>query len=249
MIPRILHYVWVGPMPIPQDHRAWIERWRRMMPDWRVMAWTDAELPLDNTYLNQAYVTRGWNRVSNYMRAWALHQHGGVYLDTDIELVRPLDPLCDAPAFLGFQHAEKRPNRVNGAVFGAQPGHALTEALLHAYGRDVQGWRRMGDNHGPGLITSVLDRMGWLPPYAPQAQRVGDLVLHPIPAFYPYPWGGHFEPACVTPETFTIHHWYGTPARHRNLRLAEMGRIALALGAPQIVAARARRRIMAARGA
>jgi len=231
-IPRILHYVWVGPQPVPEAHLAFIDGWRRVMPGWRIMAWTDADLDWSERYLQQAYATRGWNRVSNYLRARVLHDHGGFYLDTDVELVRPLDPLCDEDAVLGFQQVEPCRSWVNGAVFGARPGHPFTARLIEAYRREMPGWRRMGDGHGPGLITRLLRDAG-LVRYASVPQRIAGVTLGPVEWFYPYGWREGFRPEHVRPETFAVHHWYGTVGTFRPLTVRERLRAVSAVLAPR----------------
>lgn len=241
-IPRILHYVWVGPHPLPEAHVRFIEGWRRLMPDWRLCVWTDADIDWSVRYLQQAYATRGWNRVSNYLRAWALYRHGGFYLDTDVELVRPLDPLCGEEAVLGFQHVEPSRSWVNGAVFGAEPGHPFTARLLDAYGREMPGWRRMGDGHGPGLITRLLREHG-LCRYTTEPQRVAGVTLGPVEWFYPCAWGERFRPERVRPETFAVHHWYGTVGAFRPLTARERLRAACAILVPRAAAAVMRRRV------
>lgn len=245
-IPRILHYVWVGPGPLPEDHRRYIEGWRRLMPDWRVMAWTDAEIDWSQRYLQQAYATRGWNRISNYMRMHALQAHGGFYLDTDVELLRRLDPLRGARAVLGFQEARPGPSWVNGAVFGAEPGHPFVARLLRALAEEMPGWRRMGDGHGPGLITRLLRAEG-LVRYTGAPQVVADVTLMPVDRFYPYHWTEGFTPDCITPDTFAVHHWEAGWGRHRPLTMPETLRALAAVAAPRLAASVMRRRIDAER--
>jgi hypothetical protein len=227
---------------MPEAHRRYIAGWRRLMPDWQVMAWTDADLDWSVRYVQEAYATRGWNRLSNYLRAWALHHHGGFYLDTDVELVRPLDPLLGEEAVLGFQCTEPGPSMVNGAVFGARPGHPFTARLLRAYQQEMPGWRRMGDGHGPGLITRLLRGAG-LGPYSGAPQRVAGVTVGPVPWFYPYDWRESFTPECIRPETFAVHHWYGTVCAFRPLTPREQARAAFAVLAPGLAAARMRRHL------
>lgn len=245
-IPRILHYVWVGPGTMPEDHQRYIEGWRRVMPDWQVMAWTDAQIDWSKRYLQQAYATRGWNRISNYMRMHALHAHGGFYLDTDVEVLRRLDPLRGERAVLGFQETRPGPSWVNGAVFGAEPGHPFVGRLLHALAEEMPGWRRMGDGHGPGLITRLLREEG-LAHYTGRPQAVAGVTLMPVDRFYPFHWTESFSPACITPDTYAVHHWEGGWGRHRPLTLPEKLRALAAVAAPRLAAAVMRRRIHAER--
>jgi len=245
-IPPILHFVWVGPGPMPSEHRRFIEGWRELMPDWRIMAWTDAQIDWSVRYLQQAYATRGWNRISNYMRMHALFEHGGFYLDTDVELVKRLEPLCGERAVLGFQSVEPTPSWVNGAVFGAEPGHPFVGRLLRAFRQEMPGWRRMGDQHGPGLITRLLRDEG-LSHYEDRPQEVAGVTLMPVNRFYPYHWTEEFSPACVTPDTYAVHHWEGGWGKHRPLTARETLRAMSAIAAPRLAAAAMRRRVEAER--
>ena len=244
-IPKVLHYVWAGPVPLPDQHRRYIEGWRRVMPDWRIVAWTDADIDWSVRYLQQAYATFGWNRVSNYLRMHALHTQGGFYLDTDIELLKPLDPLRGEPAVLGFQVVEPSASWVNGAVFGAEPGHPFVGRLLRVL-EEMPGWRRMGDAHGPGLITRLLKEEG-LSRYTGSPQRVAGVTLMPVDRFYPYHWTEVFTPACVTPDTVAVHHWEHGWGGHRPLTASEMLRAIAAATVPGLMAALARRWIASER--
>jgi len=241
-IPKLLHYIWTGPAPLPNQHRLYVEGWRRVMPDWRIVAWTDADIDWSVRYLQQAYATRGWNRVSNYMRMHALHTQGGFYLDTDVELLKPLDPLRDEPAVLGFQVVEPSPSWVNGAVFGAEPGHPFVGRLLRAFREEMPGWRRMGDAHGPGLITRLLREEG-LSRYTGAPQRVAGVMLMPVDRFYPYHWTEAFTPTCITLNTFAVHHWEHGWGGYRPLTVPKMLRALAAAAAPGPMAALARRRV------
>lgn len=246
-IPRLLHYVWFGPKPLPAIYRAYIEGWRRLLPGWDVMAWREPDLDWSSRYINEAYATRGWTRLADYMRVHALHRFGGFYLDTDMELLRPLEPLRDAEVVLGFQNRLRTPSWVNNAVIGATPGHPFLARWLSAFGTRMPGWRRMGDAHGPGLVTRLLEEDGLdnAPALAPR--KVGAVTLLPPDRFYPFPWTERFTPGCVGPETFGVHHWGGTAAGYRPLTPGETLRALGAMAAPRLAASVMRLRFQAER--
>jgi mannosyltransferase OCH1-like enzyme len=210
------------------------------MPHWRIKAWTNTDIDWSVRYVQQAYATRGWNRVANYMRMRALHAHGGFYLDTDVELLRPLDALCDHAAVLGFQSKELGPSCVNNAVIGATPAHPFITRALHAYDTEMPGWRRMGDAHGPGLVTRLLMKHG-LSEYTGRPQVVEDVTILPVDRFYPYHWTEQFTPDCVTPDTFAVHHWEASWATPHRLTLPIAARALGAATAPGLAAWLARR--------
>ena len=246
-IPKIVHYMWFGPRPMPPEYRGFIEGWRRLMPDWRIMGWTDDHIDWSVRYLRQAYATRGWTRLADYMRVHALHRHGGFYLDTDIELLRPLEPLRGERVVLGFQTVERTPSWVNNAVIGAEPGHPFLARWLRAFETTMPGWRRMGDAHGPGLVTRLLEAEGLDGERADAPRRVGDVTLLPPESFYPYSWTETFSADRVTPATLAVHHWGGAEAGHPPLTFRKKIRAVTALVAPGLAAAVMRRRVAAER--
>lgn len=222
-IPKVLHHVWVGPRPMPDGERRLVEGWSRVMPDWEVRGWDESNLDMSSAYVRQAYAVGAWNRVSDYARGMVLARHGGVYLDTDVELLRPLDELCGHGAFLGFQYheADARPGGewVNGAVLGAAPGHWIPTAMMERLGR-IPGYRDTFAYSGPGLLTELLRERG-LERVTAAPQEVGDVLVLPAEYFYPYPWDGEFRPDLVTGRTMAVHRWslswvsgrQGAPAR------------------------------------
>lgn len=214
-IPRIIHYVWVGPKPMPAKDAAFVEGWKRLMPDWEFRFWNNETVDIGSSrWLKGAYAMKGWNKISDYMRLWALREHGGIYLDTDIELLKPLDQLLHHRCFLGLQADERgRDWRnydewVNGAVIGAEPGHWFPRECFDTLMR-VQGWQSTGSWTGPGLVTEVLARHGLKGPSQELAEYDG-VTVFPTRYFYPYAHGAELTPACVRPDTVAIHHWAAT---------------------------------------
>ncbi|MGE0745900.1 MAG: glycosyltransferase family 32 protein [Rhodospirillales bacterium] len=228
-IPRRLHYVWVGPKAVPDKVRRLVDGWRRLNPDYEVMHWHDDNIDWSWPFLRAAYGMRAWNRVSDFVRMWALLNHGGVYLDTDVELRRPLDDLLCNDCFFGFQVKEPHPDWVNGAVMGAVPGHWFVRRLHRHFVERMNGCEDLGSFYGPGLITKLLREEG-LAAYSDAPQRVKDVTLYPTRWFYPYWFDEAFSEDCVTPDTHAIHHWEETWKKPRRVA-ARLRWIALWLSA------------------
>src|SRR5262249_13577285 len=152
--------------------------WRDMLPDWNFRFWGNDNLDLSSRYLREAFAVRAWNRVSDYMRMTALRQFGGVYLDTDVELLRSLEPLLDCDAFLGFQNVgDTAHEMVNAAVFGTEPGHWLPCAIRKHFDEKQKGWLDVGAFSGPGLITKVLRDHG-LHAYSDEAIEIQGVRIY-----------------------------------------------------------------------
>ena len=107
MIPKIIHYIWLGGKPLPELAEQCIASWKKHMPDWQIMAWTEANFDVASAplYVRQAYEAKKYAFVSDYVRLWALEQYGGVYLDTDVEVLRSFDPLLNDTAFIGMEES------------------------------------------------------------------------------------------------------------------------------------------------
>jgi mannosyltransferase OCH1-like enzyme len=177
-----------------------------VLPDYQVQEWNEANSPLAaNSYTRAAYREKLWSRLSNYVRLHVLYREGGIYLDTDVEVIRSFNPLLAHKCFLGFQQQEEQTDWVNGAVLGAQAGHPflkrcmeLTEQLFEAEGEFYRS---------PAIITMALKEAG-LNAYC--QQEINDVTVYPAEYFYPYPWFGRFAPECITANTYSVHHWAGS---------------------------------------
>lgn len=134
MIPKIIHYVWVGGKPKPKNIQRCMKTWRKHLGDYQIIEWNEQNFNVhENEYVAQAYKAQKWAFVSDYIRAKAIYEQGGIYLDTDVLVLDDLAALLNNRAFVGFE------NKANPftAVFGAEPHHPLLKDMLAYYdGRD-----------------------------------------------------------------------------------------------------------------
>lgn len=209
MIPKKIHYVWVGPKPIPDETRRFIAGWRTLNPDYEIIRWDESNIDFSSPFVRSAYAVGAWNRVANYTRSDVLLKHGGIYLDTDMELRRPLCGLLANQCFFGFQRKECGRDWVNVAAIGAVKGHWIPECFCRTLADEFDGWRYVASASGPGLATRILLDAG-LSAYSDEVQHVRDVTLYPVRYFYPYWYSDRFTEACVTPDTYAIHHWAAT---------------------------------------
>ena len=130
-IPKIIHYCWFGGGPINPESRKCIESWKKYCPGYKIIEWNEQNFEISqNRYAQQAYEAKKYAFVSDYVRLAVLYEYGGIYLDTDVELVRPLDELLELPGFMGFQNNNEV---ATGLGFGACKGNPVVQALLRDY--------------------------------------------------------------------------------------------------------------------
>ena len=164
MIPKIIHYCWFGRNPLPELAQRCIASWRKYLPDYEIWQW--AEEPLNDNenqnnnylfdkklsfdvniipYTAEAYRQKKYAFVSDYARFWILHQYGGIYFDTDVEVIRPMDEIIARGNFMGFEvdpDGENTPGKyaprycfgVNpGVGIGMEKGHPFLKRMLDLY--------------------------------------------------------------------------------------------------------------------
>ncbi len=130
MIPKIIHYVWVGGNPKPQNIQRCMKTWTRHLQDYQIIEWNEDNFDIhENKYVEQAYQAKKWAFVSDYIRAKAVYEMGGIYMDTDVLVLDNLHDLLGNRAFVGFENKENPFT----AVFGAEKGHPLIKDMLSYY--------------------------------------------------------------------------------------------------------------------
>ena len=102
MIPKILHYCWFGKKKLPALAKKCIASWKKYCPDYELILWNEDNFDLNsNTYVREAYDSGKFAFVTDYVRLWALYRYGGIYMDTDVEVIKSLDKFLVHPAFSG----------------------------------------------------------------------------------------------------------------------------------------------------
>ena len=131
MIPKIIHYCWFGRGQMPELALKCIESWKKYLPEYELRLWNEDTFDVNSVpYVKEAYEARKFAFVTDYVRLWALEREGGVYMDTDVEILRPLDDLMHLPAFTGYE-ASMANAPVTGLMASAAHGVWVTEQLAY----------------------------------------------------------------------------------------------------------------------
>ncbi|MCB9819651.1 hypothetical protein H6789_03030 [Candidatus Nomurabacteria bacterium] len=154
MIPKIIHYVWVGGKPLTPLARRCIASWEKHLPDYQLKLWNESSLPvevMEHPYVQAMYEQKKWAFVSDYIRFWALKNEGGIYFDTDTEVLKSFDDLLEHDVFFG----KSKDGFVAAGVIGTVPEHQVIQDILNVYNDDkVFSTQRTS----PRTVTDVLER-------------------------------------------------------------------------------------------
>jgi len=131
MIEKTIHYVWLGNKEIPEKFYDFIRGWRELHPDWEIVKWSEENFDREgNSWVKTAIEQENWSIAADVIRCYVLLNHGGVYLDTDIELLKPLDKLAaENDFFIGYE----TDFWLGCAVLGAKKGHRIMREVYQRY--------------------------------------------------------------------------------------------------------------------
>lgn len=140
MIPKKIHYCWFGRNPLPESAIKCINSWKKYLPDYEITEWNEDNFDVNILpYTKDAYEAKKYAFVSDYARFKILYEHGGLYFDTDVEVIRPMNEIIENGSFLGFE-INPCTNRPYGAVnpglgMGAEKGTSIYADILDYYTR------------------------------------------------------------------------------------------------------------------
>lgn len=207
MIPKVLHYCWFGGNALPEFAIRCIESWKQFCPDYEIKQWNESNFNLDCcSYLREAYDAKKWAFVSDYARLKIIYENGGIYLDTDVELVKSLDCLLDYECFLGVETLGK----INtGLGFGAVQNSKAVRAMLDEYeGAHFKIANGIYDTHPcPERNTAPFIKEGFNG-NCRSIQHLMDAVVFPPEYFCPIDYVT--KEMQITEKTISIHHFSGT---------------------------------------
>ena len=212
MIPKIIHYCWFGGRPKPRLVRTCIASWKRYCPGWQIIEWNEQNFdPARNGYTRICMEKGQYAFLSDYVRLAVVEAWGGVYLDTDVELLGPLEDLLTEDAFFGFETDRQV---ATGLGFGSVAHGTAVTAMLRAYDPLLDG--SSGTRMCPALNTAALEALGLVPDGS--RQRVAEALI--LPPEYLNPMDSATGRIRRTENTRAIHHYAASwLSRGKRLRL------------------------------
>lgn len=131
MIPKIIHYCWFGQSEKPKKVKKLISSWKKILPDYEIKEWNEENFDVKNSckFVKQAYEAKKWAYVADYARLYALYSEGGIYLDTDVELLKNFDEFLKVPAFL----SQESNDSLCTAIIGADKENEFIHSFLISY--------------------------------------------------------------------------------------------------------------------
>lgn len=207
-IPKVIHYCWFGGNPLPPMARKCIASWKKYLPDYEIREWNEDNFDVNAVpYTREAYAARKFAFVSDYARFVILHRHGGLYFDTDVEVIRPLDDIVARGAFMGCETdgGDGGMTVAPGLGLGTPTGSPLYAEILTLYAGlhfiDAQGNQNLKT---VVQYTTELLRAHGMRDVA-GIQQVAETYIYPTAFFCPISVvDGKLR---VTPDTRCIHHY------------------------------------------
>ena len=187
MIPKKIHYFWFGGAAKPVSVISCIESWRQYCPDYDIIEWNESNYDfLKNEYMSYAYEQKKWAFVTDYARLDIVYQYGGIYLDTDVELIRSLDGMLSQKVFFGFEKSSEKEHFVaTGLGFGAEPGAEILSSMMKDYEKESKLTRngKLQFIPCPQVNTRTLRRCGL--ENEDRDQLIGEIMIYASDVFCP----------------------------------------------------------------
>ena len=219
MIPKIIHYCWFGRNPLPTSAHRCIDSWRKFLPDYEIKEWNEDNFDVNSIpYTQQAYEAKKYAFVSDYARFWILYHEGGLYFDTDVEIIANLDEIIARGPFMGIEQGasfDGKPMVAPGLGLGVEAGHPFYQRMLKTY--DSQRFINTDGSHNNMTIVSYTTKELYAYGMKPSEdiQEVEGIWIYPADCFCPM--DSTTGIITKTPRTVAIHHYDCSWMNHNSL--------------------------------
>ena len=216
MIPKVIHYCWFGRKPLPKSAQRCIESWRKFFPGFEIKQWDETNFNVEAIpYISQAYSMNKYAFVSDYARFSILYKYGGIYFDTDVEVIAPFDHILSKGPFMG-REAGTNGKVAPGLGLGVEPGHRFYKEMLDYYSNSIflNEDGTLNQKTIVNYTTEVLVEKGLT--MEDIEQEVEGITVYPSVFFCPM--DSTTGIVRITPETISIHHYDCSWLDHSTLR-------------------------------
>ncbi len=202
MIPKVIHYCWFGRGEKPGLVKKCIASWEKQLSGYEIKEWNEDNFDINsNTFIMQAYDNKNYAFVSDYIRASILYKYGGIYLDTDVEVLKSFDCFLHEKMFVGFEEKAF----VGTCVMGAQKEHPVIKSYMEHYESVsyILDDGKFYTDTNVVLLTKMLEQKGLV--RNDEYQCVEDVSVYPRTFFSPYDYinGRNY----ITENSYSIHHF------------------------------------------
>lgn len=209
MIPKKIHYCWLGGNPLPKSAEKCIKSWKKYCKGYEIIEWNESNLDIDSAplYIRQAYEVKKYGFVPDYFRVKIIKEHGGIYLDTDVEIVKSFDELLNEKCFIGLEDDGDQSVCVAlGLGFGGEKGFPIFDEIAEQYNGMpfINGDGTFNEIASPELNAEVFLRHGLI---QENKEQILDDYIHVYPSEYFCPKSFVDGVIRKTKNTYSIHHF------------------------------------------
>ena len=202
MIPKVIHYCWFGHGKLPSDTKRYIETWKKYCPDYEIKEWNESNFDIDCCkFVRQAYDNKAWAFVSDYARLKIVYDNGGIYLDTDVELLKNLDFLLDNSFFACVSQIGNL--CATGLGYGAEAGNPVVRKMMEVYESMEFDPARKNEIACPNINDAIIKSLGYK--LSDDVVDVNGMTI--LPPRYMDPLATGDSKTLLCDDTISIHHY------------------------------------------
>ena len=204
-IPKTIHYCWFGGNPLPDSAKKCIKSWKKYCPDYTIIEWNESNFDLNcNEYCYRMAKEKRWAFLTDYIRLKVVYEYGGIYLDTDVEMIKSIEPLRRRGAYLGIENSGMA---ATGLGFAAEAGNPLIKENMEYY-ENLASYEKL--RACPQITTEILKKHGFSEKKVSEIQTIDGIRIYPEE--YLCPKSERTGLTNITQNTYSIHHfdasWY-----------------------------------------